>query len=256
VPDFLIAKLQQFTPLSETDRVALHAVTARRWRVGAHEDIVHDGEPHGPLRVILEGWACHYKQVEDGHRQITAILLPGDLCDTHVSVPREMDHAIGTFTPVTFAEIPRARLDALVGTHPHVGQALWWAMLAAASIQRAWSVHIARREGIERLGHLFCELFYRLQAIGLTRYHGYVLPMRPSDLADAVCSTDQHVNRCMKALGSQGLIALRGRWLTVPDLPALQRASQFSPGYLQLGDRNARRAASPAPSLALGERSS
>ncbi|MHB2205553.1 Crp/Fnr family transcriptional regulator [Methylobacterium sp. CM6257] len=249
LPHSLIAKLQQFTSLSGADCVALHEVTARRWQVGAHEDIVHEGEPHGPLRVILDGWACRYKQFADGSRQITAILLPGDLCDTHVNVLREMDHSIGTFTPVTFAAIPRDRLDILVGYYPHVGQALWWEMLAAASVQREWTVNIARRGAVARLGHLFCELFYRLQAVGLTRNHGFGLPLRQSDLADAMGLTDVHVSRCLKALRARDLIALRSRWLTLLDLPTLQRASQFSPNYLHLDARNPIRTASPASSL-------
>jgi CRP-like cAMP-binding protein len=250
VPNFLIAKLQQFTSLSDADRVALHEVTARRRQVAAREDIVQEGEPHGPMRVILDGWACRYRQFEDGHRQVNAILLPGDLCDTHVNVLRTMDHSIGTLTPVTVAEIPRDRLDILVGYHPRVGQALWWEMLAAASIQREWTVNIPRREGVDRLGHLFCELFHRLRAVGLTKEHGFGMPLRQSDLADATGLTDVHVNRCLQALRARDLIALRSRWLTILDLPALQRASRFGPGYLHLGYRDSVRAdstVSPPP---------
>lgn len=234
---FLIAKLQQFTPLSDADRVALHAVTARRRQVGAREDIVREGEPHGPIRVILDGWACRYKQFRDGSRQITAILLPGDLCDTHVNVLYELDHSIGALTPVTLAEIARDQLDALVGYRPHIGQALWWEMLVAASMQREWTVNIARREGTERLSHLFCELYHRLRAIGLTKGHGYGFPMRQSDLADASGLSDVHINRCMKALRIRNLIAVRRRWLTILDLPALQRVSRFSSNYLHLDCR-------------------
>lgn len=251
MPNFLIAKLQHFTSLSDADRVALHAVTKRRRQVGAREAIIHEGEPHGPMRVILDGWACRYRQFKDGRKQVTAILLPGDLCDTHVNVLRAMDHSIGTLTPVTLAEIPRDRLDTLVGYHPQIAQALWWEMLAAASIQREWMVNVARREGVERLGHLFCELFHRLRAVGLTRDGGYGLPLRQSDLADASGLTDVYVNRCLQALRARDLIALRSRWLAILDLPALQCASRFSLGYLHLDYRDSVRAAdatfSPSP---------
>jgi len=248
VPNFLIAKLQQFTPLSDPDRSALHAVTEQRRQVEAREDIVQEGEAHGPMRVVLDGWACRYRQLEDGRRQVSALLLPGDLCDTHVNVLRAMDHAIGTLTPVTLAEIPRDRLDTLVGDHPDIGRALWWEMLAAASIQREWTVNIARREGVARLGHLLCELFHRLRAVGLTHDHDYGLPLRQSDLADALGLTGVHVSRCLQALRARDLIALRSRWLTILDLPALQRTARFGPGYLHLGYRDPVRAADAIPS--------
>ncbi|MEE7450210.1 cyclic nucleotide-binding protein [Methylobacterium radiotolerans] len=249
MPNFLIAKLQQFTSLSDADRVALHEVTDRRRQVAAREDIVREGEPHGPIRAILDGWACRYRRLEDGRRQVSALLLPGDLCDTHVNVLRAMDHSIGALTPVTVAEIPRDRLDRLVGYHPRVGRALWREMLAAASIQREWTVNMARREGVERLGHLFCALFHRLRAAGLTRDRDYGLPLRQSDLADASSLTDVHVKRCLQALRDRDLITSRSRRLTILDLPALQRASGFSPDYCHVGRRDSVRAADPILSL-------
>ncbi|WP_457105360.1 Crp/Fnr family transcriptional regulator [Methylobacterium sp. P5_C11] len=252
MPNFLVVKLQQFTALSEADRAALHEVMARRSQVGPREDIVHEGEPHGPIRVILDGWACRYRHRADGRRQVTAILLPGDLCDTHVAVLRAMDHSIGALTPVTLAEIPRDRLDTLVGYHPQVGQALWSEMLAAAAIQREWTLSVARLGAVERLGHLLCELFHRLRAVGLTRNHGYGLMLRRSDLADTLGLMDLDVSRGLRTLHIQALIVLERGWLTILDLPRLQRASLFSPGYPHLGDRDSFRTADPSSPLETG----
>ena len=78
MPHYLIAKLEQFTRLSRSDREAVRAVTGRRRQVEAREDVVREGEGPGPVRLILEGWACRYKQLEDGRRQIVALLLRGE----------------------------------------------------------------------------------------------------------------------------------------------------------------------------------
>lgn len=46
--------------------------------------------PHCPLlerRVVLamlDGWACRYKILPNGLRQITAFMLPGDSCNVHI----------------------------------------------------------------------------------------------------------------------------------------------------------------------------
>lgn len=230
-----IAKLEQFTLLASADRTSLVEMTARQRWVEAQEDIVREGDPPGPLRVILEGWACRYKQLEDGRRQITAILLAGDLCDAPVNVLSRMDHSIAAITPVTLAEIPRNWLDGIVGRHPKIGPALWWDVLAAGSIQREWLVNLGQRDGAERLGHLFCELFHRLRAVGLTQGLSCDMPLRQMDLAAITGVTSVHVNRCLQAMRSDGLIVLKGRRLTIPDLNALRRASLFSPTYLHLG---------------------
>ncbi|MER2268962.1 Crp/Fnr family transcriptional regulator, partial [Methylobacterium oxalidis] len=95
MPQHLIRKLQQFAPLSEEDGRALEDAASRKVRIfGAHQDVIREGDAPEHVNLILEGWACRYKQLEDGRRQIISFFLPGDLCDPHVFVLREMDHSI------------------------------------------------------------------------------------------------------------------------------------------------------------------
>ena len=54
------------------------------------------------------------------------------------------------------------------------------------------------------------------------------------DLADATGLSVVHLNRTIQELRAAGLITLRERMLTIPDLDALKSAALFSPGYLQL----------------------
>ena len=39
-----------------------------------------NGKPEA-LFYLQEGWACRYRLLSDGRRQITALYLPGDYCD-------------------------------------------------------------------------------------------------------------------------------------------------------------------------------
>jgi len=54
---------------------------------------------------MLEGWACRYKILPSGTRQILAFLMPGDSCDLHAGLLAEMDHSIQTITPALVATI-------------------------------------------------------------------------------------------------------------------------------------------------------
>ena len=42
--------------------------------------------------VLKTGMACRYRVLQDGRRKILTFLLPGDLCDLHVFLIKEMDH--------------------------------------------------------------------------------------------------------------------------------------------------------------------
>ncbi|MDR7039784.1 CRP-like cAMP-binding protein [Methylobacterium sp. BE186] len=235
MPQHLIRKLGQFTHLSEEDRRALEDATSRKVRIfGAHQDIISEGDAPEHVNLILEGWACRYKQLEDGRRQIISFFLPGDLCDPHVFVLREMDHSIGTITPVRLAEIsPDAILD-LTDEHPRITRALWWEMLVKVAIQREWTVNLGQRTGLERIGHLLCELFIRLRGVGLTEGDSCLLPVTQVELGDATGLSNVHVNRVLQELRASGLIVLRGKRLTIPDLEALQRVALFNANYLHL----------------------
>lgn len=239
MPQHLINKLEHFTRLSEADKDALRGLIRRVRLFEAGTDIIREGERPEHVNLFLAGWAYRYKQLEDGRRQIVAFFVPGDLCDLHVFVLREMDHAIGAITPVRLAQVPREMLIALMDRHPRVTRALWWETLVDAAIQREWTFNLGRRTALERLAHLFCELFIRLRATGLTDGDSCAFPVTQVELADATGLTNVHVNRTLREMRTSGLIVLKGRQLTIPHLAALQKAALFNPNYLHLDHEGA-----------------
>lgn len=228
----LVRKLENFVRLSPEEKQALERVTQNVRRLGPREDVIRDGDRPRHVNLILEGWACRYKQLEDGRRQVISIFLPGDMCDPHVFVLRNMDHSLGTLTSCVLAEVPEASIRELTVESRRLEEAFWWEMLVSAAIQREWTVSLGQRLATERLGHLFCELFMRLDAVGLTNGTSCDFPITQADLGDAMGLSTVHINRTLKELRAAGLIRLRGRQLTIPDFAALRAASLFDPAYL------------------------
>lgn len=60
------------------------------------------------------------------------------------------------------------------------------------------------------------------------------LPITQTELADALVITPAHVNRVVQELRRDGLIQLRDRELTVPDLDALETVAMSTSDYLHL----------------------
>ena len=233
---FLIRRLEQFAKLSVDDKDVLRVAAAQRVRrVAPREDIVHEGDKPRGVSVFLDGWACRYKTLEDGRRQIIAYFVPGDMGDLYNFVLREMDHSIAALTPLTVAEFSRETLDEMTARSPRIGQALWWETLVFASIQREWTVNLGLRTALERISHLLCELFFRLRAVGLADNDTCELPVTQVDLGETVGLSSVHVNRTLQELRASGLITLRDRTLIIHDLDALQTIALFNPSYLHLG---------------------
>jgi CRP-like cAMP-binding protein len=83
-----------------------------------------------------------------------------------------------------------------------------------------------------RIAHLFCELIVRMQSVGLCSDYTIELPLRQSDIADAVGMSTVHVNRTLQELRKQKLIKFTRGTLTAMDWPRLCVAGQFDEIYL------------------------
>jgi CRP-like cAMP-binding protein len=234
----LFRKLEQFVGLPLDDRQLLELRGAKTHRYGAHADLLSEGSDPRFVNVVLEGWACRYKQLEDGRRQIIGFFLPGDMCDPCVFLLDQMSHTLATLTPALVARIPEADMLAIMRQSPTLNKALWFEMLVSAEVQREWTVSLGRRTAMERIAHLFCEMLVRLRAVGLADANGCDMPITQADLGDALGLSAVHVNRVLQELRALKLIDLRGRRLIVHDEPALQSLALFNPSYLHMQRHN------------------
>ena len=231
----LVRKLEQFVRLSAADHAILSRASSERVRRFAPRvDIVREGETPKDVHLILSGWACRYKQLEDGRRQVVSFFLPGDICDINGFLLREMDHSIGTITAVSTADLSRDFFDEVAASHPRIATALWWDTLVNAAIQREWTMNLGQRTALERTAHLLCEVWLRLRLAGLTKDDSCEFPLTQADLADATGLSKVHVNRTLQELRAGGFIVLKGKTLAIPDLDRLMRAGLFNPNYLHM----------------------
>lgn len=227
-----VEKLSGFGGLSSTDVAALTSATAARRKTKAKLDLIREGDRPGPVFVVLDGWACRYKILPSGSRQVLAYLMPGDSCDLHVGLLAEMDHSIQTITPATIATIDREKMDELLDEHPAIAKAIYVAQLVDEGTMRAWITSMGRRASIERVAHLMCELYIRARNIGLTSDLSFALPLSQLLLADSLGMTPVHLNRVLRELRASGAMTLKRGSLVLTDLPRLVQIAGFDDNYL------------------------
>jgi len=228
----LLRKLANFTALSEEECRAVEECCQDVRDVGAREDVIAQGDRTGGVKLLLSGFACRYKTLEDGRRQIVAYFVPGDLCDLRVFILKRMDHSIGAISPCRVATIAPDHVLQLMHNYPGLTRALWWSTLVEEAISREWLVNVGQRSALERMAHLVCELWYRFRAVGLNHGLSCTLPLTQVELAETLGLSSVHVNRTLQELRRQKLITLDSGTLTIQDLPALEELSFFNADYL------------------------
>lgn len=227
-----VRKLRHGAALTQDDEAVLRGLASSVRNVHARSDIVLEGDAPRSITLVLEGWACSYRELENGKRQIIALLLPGDLAEPFGILPGYCDHSLGALTDVKLAQVSPEKIRAAAKASARLEQALWWDLLVAGAVEREHVVSLGRRSAAERLGHLFCELHLRLAMVGLVQGGACDMPLTQVDLADALGLSPVHLNRSLQELRANRFVSLRGRRLILHDIEGLREASFFQPSYL------------------------
>jgi len=233
----LLLKLRARDLIGDEEEAVLRASVAEVQEHPGGRVLVRHGTTLSASTLLVEGIVCRFKDLADGQRQIMELHVGGDFVDLHGFLLKQLDHNVGSMTPVRIAVVPHDALRGITETHPHLGRMLWFSTLLDAAIHREKILSIGRRSALARIAHIFCELFVRLRIIGLAKDSGYALPLTQADLADVTGLTSVHVNRMLKKLRDDNLLTFRGGIVTIGDWDRLQRVAEFDPAYLHLERR-------------------
>lgn len=232
--NLLARKLEHFGLLDDEDRRLLDEITRNPRLVKSRTDLICEGDKPDNVHLIIDGFACRYKFTSEGNRSIMAYLVPGDFCDLHVAILGEMDHSIATLSDCEVVDIPRATVTAMTNRLP-LARALWWATLVDEAVLREWLVNVGTRDAEKAIAHLFCEMLFRLRAVGLVAQgHSFDLPITQEELGNTIGLSTVHVNRTLGNLRNAGLITFEHKRLTVLDVDRLIELSGFNANYLHL----------------------
>jgi CRP-like cAMP-binding protein len=227
-----LTKIDSRSEISRGARAALLALTGHRETYDTYRDIVREGERTDRCCLILSGLVSRYKTLRSGGRQIVSFHVAGDMVDVQSCLMMIADHGIRCHTPVEVVTFAHSDILNLVEGYPDLGRAFWFDTLVDAAILREWTLNVGRRSGVERIAHLIMELGYRLQTIGQSDGHQFVLPVTQADIADAVGISPVHVNRSLQTLRAKKLIQTKGRVMTILDEQALSALAGFDPLYM------------------------
>ncbi len=230
--DALIRKLETIVDLTSEEREALARLPIMPREFRADQDIVQEGDTPSHCCLLIEGFLFRYKLAGGDRRQILAFHISGEIPDLQSLVLKTMDHSLAALTPAKVGMIPHGDLYRLIADHPRVAGVLWRETLIDAAIFRAWMVGMGRRRAPGRIAHFFCEMYVRLDAIGMAEDWTVPLPITQEKLGDSLGLSSVHTNRALQDLRGEGLITFERGRLRVDDWRGLVAAGEFDKNYL------------------------
>jgi CRP-like cAMP-binding protein len=232
VPPRFAKRIESVRSLSTEELDALGAVFGPAAIVEPSTDLLIEGERVRHGYILDDGWACKYRLLKDGRRQILNFVVPGDVVGAAGDLIRVSDHSVATLTPCRVHLFPATSFAAVGQRFPRVGEALLWSARRELAMLQERVVDLGRRTALERVAHLILELLHRLRVVGLADDGGFDLPLTQGMIGDALGLSIVHVNRTLRRLNEQRVILYRPGRITAIDTPALERIAEFDEDYL------------------------
>lgn len=228
----LARKLGAFVALSEAELSVLDGLHKRSRTFVAGRDLVRQGQSDQAAYILVSGWACSYKLLSDGERQIVDFQIPGDFLGLRSVLLHISDHSIEPVTDIEVTEVHVSDLLTAFAQTPRLATAVLWAASRDEAMVVEHLVNIGRRDAAERMAHFLLELGARAALVGLGSRAGYACPLSQYLLADALGLSAVHVNRVLRQLREAGMVTFRDGFVAFDDYDRLTNFAQFDPAYL------------------------
>lgn len=164
------------------------------------EEIVRYGEHSRTSCLLLEGFAARVQLLKAGKRQISAVHVAGDFVDLHAFLLKVMDHYVVSVGQSRAAFVDHSDLERLTTKFPHLARLFWMLTVIDGAVQRAWITCLGRRSPGQHVAHLICELYLRLEVVGLAQGGTFGFPVTQETVGDMLGLSTVHVNRTLQDL--------------------------------------------------------
>lgn len=223
----LAKKLNTFVQLSERELRCLAELQSAPAHVTRGKELVHEGQTGQMAHILQAGWACSFKLLPDGGRQIITFPLPGDCVGLGSALLRTSDHSFCALTDIVVCAVEASRMIRIFGEFPRLGAAILWAASRDETMVVEHLVSIGRRSAVERTAHFFLELWERLRLVGLASGNEFTCPLNQYVLADALGLSAIHVNRMLRQLRERKLLTLQAHKVIIQDPSGLKELAGY-----------------------------
>lgn len=227
-------RLERYVPLTERERSALERLESTSRQLARGATIVRENDRSEEIYVVRKGWLMSYVILKDGSRQILRLHFPGDIVGTASMAFLEAPEALVTLSEAEICPFDKTGLRVVFEEHPRVA-ALFFAIAQAERVSLTDRLaSLGRTSARARVAALLIDVLVRLRFLDKEITDTIPLKLTQEEIGDATGLTAVHVNRMMRALAEEGMIARRDGHIRVLDERRLARTANYVNRYADL----------------------
>ena len=217
--------------LSEREKDMLEGLVAEVIELEGDHRLIAAGDMPGHSTMLIDGFMLRTLENHNS-RHAVSCHVPGDFVDLHCFALKKLDHNIDCVGRAKVGLVPHERLREIMDHEPHLAHVLWFSTLLDAAIHREWIMKLEQLQAPQRIAHIVCEIWHRLDMVGRARPDGFDTPLRQSDLGEMIGASAVHTNRALMELKQAGLMSFAHNRVQFGNRTALEAYATFDTGYL------------------------
>lgn len=219
--------LNELVDLTPLEQAALERLEERQRPVRRGAIVQRENEKCSELFVLRKGLMMSYVLLDDGSRQILRFLFPGDMLGMSSMIYREAPETLCALSDCVISPFDRGVLADLMVAHPRLSaMVLVYCQVERVSLTDRLAA-LGRTSAKARVAALLLELRNRLRATDKSVTNAFLLGLTQEEVGDATGLTAVHVNRMLRQLEEEGMIAREAGKVTLLDERGLARAANY-----------------------------
>lgn len=226
--------LGDLVSLSDRERTALARLDDRERTLRRGMALLRENDRTGEFFLVKRGMLMSYLLLDDGSRQILSFHFPGDLIGMAALIYRTSPETMVALGDCTVCSIDRGAYGQLIAEHPRLGALIG----AVTQMQRVALTDqlagVGRTSARSRVAALLLLICNRLRLLDPSITDSFALGLTQEEIGDATGLTAVHVNRMLRRIEAEGLIARENGRVTLLREQELAAAANYVNRYAGL----------------------
>tara|TARA_R110000782_G_scaffold184697_1_gene275021 strand:+ start:104 stop:808 length:705 start_codon:yes stop_codon:yes gene_type:complete len=226
--------LEKHIPLNEAERRALARLEESQRKVKRGVIIQRTNEPVNELFVLRHGRVMSYIILPDGSRQILRVYFPGDFIGSASTIYSKAPESLVALADSVLCPFDKAGLRVLLEEYPRVAALMFVLSQTERVALTDRLASLGRTSAKARVAAFLLDIVHRLRVMNDDVTNTFDLKLTQEEIGDAVGLTSVHVNRMVRQMETEGLIARSDGLYTILDEKKLTEIGHYTDRYSDL----------------------